>query len=49
VTLQCEVLSVAGDGAHVLVEAFGFGRIDNRVFTSLPGTSPLVRPVSAAW
>jgi hypothetical protein len=49
VTLQCEVLSVAGDGTYVLVQAFGFGRIDNGVFTSLPGTSPLVLPVSAAW
>jgi hypothetical protein len=49
VTLQCEVLSVAGDGAHVLVQAFTFGRIDNGVFTSLPGASPLVLPVSAAW
>jgi hypothetical protein len=49
VTLQCEVLSVAGDGDHVLVQAFTFGRIDNGVFTSLPGASPLVLPVSAAW
>ena len=49
VTLQCEVFSVAGDGAHVLVQAFAFGRIDNGVFTPLSGASPLVRPVSAAW
>ena len=45
----CQVLSVADDGDHVLVQAFAFGRIDNRVFTSLPGTTPRVRPVSAAW
>jgi hypothetical protein len=46
---QCQVLSVAGDGDHVLVQAFGFGRIDNGVFTSLAGTTPRVLPVSAAW
>jgi hypothetical protein len=46
---QCQVLSVAGDGDHVLVQAFGFGRIDNGVFTSLPGTTPRVLPVAAAW
>jgi hypothetical protein len=45
----CQVLSVAGDGDHVLVQAFAFGRVDNGVFTSLPGTTPRVRPVSAAW
>jgi hypothetical protein len=43
------VLSVAGGGDQVLVQAFGFGRIDNGVFTSLPGTTPRVLPVSAAW
>lgn len=46
---QCQVLSVAGDGDHVLVQAFAFGRIDNGVFTSLPGMTPRVLPVSAAW
>jgi hypothetical protein len=45
----CQVLSVAGDGDHVLVQAFAFGRIDNGVFTPLPGTTPRVLPVSAAW
>ena len=45
----CRVLSVAGDGDHVLVQAFAFGRIDNGVFTSLPGATPRVLPVSAAW
>jgi hypothetical protein len=45
----CQVLSVAGDGDHVLVQAFTFGRIDNGVFTSLPGTTPRVLPVSGAW
>jgi hypothetical protein len=46
---QCQVLSVAGDGDHVLVQAFAFGRIDDGVFTSLAGTTPRVLPVSAAW
>lgn len=46
---QCQVLSVAGDGDHLLVQAFGFGRVDNGVFTSLPGTTPHVLPVAAAW
>ena len=45
----CRVLSVAGDGDHVLVQAFAFGRIDNGAFASLPGASPGVLPVSAAW
>jgi len=43
------VLSVAADGDHVLVQAFAFGRIDNGVFTSLPGMTPRVLPVAAAW
>ena len=43
------MLSVAGGGDHVLVQAFTFGRIDNGVFTLLPGTTSRVLPVSAAW
>jgi hypothetical protein len=45
----CQVLSVAGDGDHVLVRAFTFGRIDNGAFASLPGTTPRILPVSATW
>lgn len=45
----CQVLAVAGDGDHVLVQAFAFGRIDNGVFTPLPGRTPPVLPVAAAW
>ena len=45
----CQVLSVAGDGDHVLVQAFTFGRIDNGAFASLPGTTPRILPVSATW
>ena len=49
ISSTCEVLSVAGEGNQVLVQAFAFGRIDNGVFSSLPGTTPHVLPVSAAW
>ena len=49
ITSTCQVLSVAGDGNQVLVQAFAFGRIDNGVFTSLPGATPHVLPVSASW
>jgi hypothetical protein len=45
----CQVLSVTDEGDHLLVQAFAFGRIDNGVFTPLPGTTPRVLPVSAAW
>ena len=45
----CQVLSVADGGDQVLVQAFTFGRIDNGTFTSLPGTTPRVLPVAAAW
>jgi hypothetical protein len=45
----CQVLSVTDGGDHLLVQAFAFGRIDNGVFTPLPGTTPRVLPVSAAW
>jgi len=36
-------------GAHVLVQAFALGHLDNGVFTALPGTPPHALPVSAAW
>ena len=45
----CRVLSAVDGGGIVLAQAFAFGRIDDRAFTSLPGTSPRVLPVSAAW
>ena len=45
----CRVLSAVDGGGLVLAQAFAFGRIDDGVFTSLPGTSPHVLPVSAAW
>ena len=45
----CRVLSAIDGGGIVLAQAFAFGRIDDGAFTSLPGTSPRVLPVSAAW
>lgn len=50
----CRVLSAVDGGGIVLAQAFAFGRIDDRAFTSLPdtslpGTSPRVLSASAAW
>lgn len=45
----CSVLSADPSGYHLLVQAFSFGRIDNGVFTALPGVSPRVLFVAAAW
>lgn len=45
----CQVLSVADDGDYALVQDFAFGRINNGVFTSLPGTPPHPVTVFAAW
>ena len=50
----CNVLSLAPRGVHVLVECFGFGRLDDRRFTPLPGfPSPSGSGISgqqaAAW
>jgi hypothetical protein len=48
-TAACAVLSVDPSGKHLLVQAFSFGRIDNGVFTALPGASPAVLFAAAAW
>ena len=45
----CAVLSVDPTGDHVLVQAFAFARIDHGVFTALPGATPGVTFVAAAW
>ncbi len=45
----CAVLSVDPTGNHVLVQGFAFGRIDQGVFTALPGAMPGVTFVAAAW
>jgi hypothetical protein len=34
---DCNVLSLGPAGVHVLVDCFGFGRVDDRRFTPLPG------------
>jgi hypothetical protein len=49
ITSMCQVLSVAGHGSNVLAQAFTFGRISSQAFTRLPGTTPRVLEVSAAW
>ncbi len=41
---ECSVLSAAPAGVHVLLWCGKFGRIDNGVFTALPGS-----PAIAAW
>jgi hypothetical protein len=47
---SCAVLSVDATGQHALVQAFSFGRIDNGVFTALPGAPPSsVLFAAAAW
>jgi len=45
----CAVLSADPSGNHVLVQDFQFGRIDNGVFTALPGASADVTFVAAGW
>lgn len=46
----CTVLSVDPSGQHLLVQAFGFGRIDHGIFTALPGVSMSgVLFAAAAW
>ena len=45
----CAVLSTDPSGTHVLGQAFSFGRIDNGIFTTVPGVSPGVLSVAAAW
>jgi hypothetical protein len=51
---ECNVLSLAPSGVHVLVACFGFGRVDGLRFTPLPGfPSPSSSGISgqqaAAW
>jgi hypothetical protein len=45
---SCSVLSLDPTGAHVLAVCFQLGRIDNGVFTALPG-APVPGRVAAAW
>jgi hypothetical protein len=46
---SCAVLSVDPSGDHLLVQAFSLGRIDNGVFTALPGASSGTLGAAAAW
>jgi len=45
----CAVLSVDPSGNHVLVQDFRFGRMDNGLFTALPGASANATFVAAGW
>ena len=45
----CALLSTDPSGSHLLVQDFGFGRLDHGVFTALPGTSPDVTFAAAGW
>lgn len=45
----CAVLSVDPSGNHALVQDFQLGRIDNGVFTALPGTSAKTTFAAAGW
>jgi hypothetical protein len=45
---ECTVLSADPSGDHLLVQDFGFGRIDNGVFTPLPAPAGLYH-LAAGW
>jgi hypothetical protein len=45
----CDVLSADASGQHLLVSAYGFGRIDDGRFTPLPVTSGQLSIDGAAW
>jgi hypothetical protein len=45
----CAVLSADPSGNHALVQDFQFGRIDNGVFTAMPGAGAGVTFVAAGW
>ena len=50
----CNVLSLGPSGVHVLVDCFGFGRLDDRRFTPLPGfpspsSSGIAGQQAAGW
>ena len=45
----CGVLSADPSGNHVLVQDFPFGRIDNGVFTALPGVTARTTFAAAGW
>jgi hypothetical protein len=45
----CTVLSADPSGDHLLVQDFGFGRLDHGVFTALPGATPDMTNLAAGW
>jgi hypothetical protein len=51
---ECNVLSLAPSGVHLLVACYAFGRLDGNVFTPLPGfpspsSSGLSEQTTGAW
>ena len=44
-----DVCSLLPSGSHLLVQDFGFGRLDHGVYTALPGASPHVTFAAAGW
>jgi hypothetical protein len=49
VAVSCTPPSVDASGRHVLIDAVGFGRIDNRVYTPLPGLPAISMQPDSAW
>jgi hypothetical protein len=45
----CVVLSTDPSGNYVLVQDFQFGRLDNGIFTALPGANPDVTYLAVRW
>lgn len=49
VAVYCTPPSADATGRHVLIDAVGFGRIDNRVYTPLPGLPASSMEPDSAW
>ena len=49
VAVSCTPPSVDASGRHVLIDAVGFGRIDNRVYTPLPGLPASSMQPDSTW
>jgi hypothetical protein len=49
VAVSCTPPSVDASGRHVLIDAVGFGRIDNLVYTPLPGLPANSMQPDSAW
>jgi hypothetical protein len=49
VALDCSPPSADATGQHVLIESVGLGRVDNQVYTQLPGPPPNSVQPHSAW